>query len=111
MHPAHRSESARGPGQLFCAKPQRWVTEYGLCSPILGRFLGIIWNFRARKKNEMREAWEKSFYCCNRILLAGFSPQKILKKLFWGQISPGATCREVVRATLLFGSQGAMSVF
>jgi len=52
------------------------------------------------RKNETREPWEKLFYCANRILLVGFRPQKIFKKIFQGQISPGGACREVMSGTV-----------
>jgi len=60
-------------------------------------------NFRG-EKNETREPWEKTFYCGKRILLVGFSPQKILKKLFRRQIFLHTGCREVVSGTVAFAS-------
>jgi hypothetical protein len=52
------------------------------------------------EKNETREPWEKYFYCCKRILLVGFSPEKISKKFFWRQIFSHVGCREVVSGTV-----------
>ena len=52
--------------------------------------------------------WEKEFYCCKRILLVGFSPQKFLKKFFRRQIFSHAGCREVVSGSV-GGLQSAAS--
>ena len=53
------------------------------------------------EKNETREPWEKLFYCCNRILLVGFPPQKISEYLFWGQNFSHDRCREVASGTVI----------
>jgi hypothetical protein len=44
--------------------------------------------------------WEKIFYCGNRVLFVGSSPQKISKKFFWRQIFSHAGCGEVVSGTV-----------
>ena len=89
----------RVPWWFLWARPRLRRSQPDLSPPISCRstdIFGIFWP----EKNETREPWEKTFYCCKRVLLVGFPPQKISKKLFWRPISPHAGCREVVSGTV-----------
>jgi hypothetical protein len=66
--------------------PTPGTRNFGLGSQIHQGFL----EFLRPKKTEHGIPWGKTFYCFNRSLLVGSLPQKISKKLFWGQIFPRA---------------------
>ena len=72
-----------------------------MCDTRLSRLCLV---FFPPKKMKHGRPWEKDFYCGKRVLLVGFSLQKILEKIFWRPISSHASCREVVSGIVSPGS-------
>ena len=84
--------------EISALAPKIWLASAGFVL-----ILGYIWNFLGADEVQHWGPWEKDFYRCKRVLLINFSPQKIFKKIFRGQIFSHAGCREVVSGTVYSG--------
>ena len=77
--------------------------EVAIPGGFVSMFPGIFWTKKIETPEPV-EKKEKTFYCGNCILLAGFSPQKISENLFWRQISPGRMSGTIRSHVSLVGS-------